>query len=107
MSSDLHLHLQALETALRESGLWSHQPPAADALLSVQPFCVDTLNFSQWLQFVFVPRMAYLLEHQLPLPGSCNISPMAEEALSGLPVGELLRVLREIDTLLNNCAAEN
>lgn len=107
MSSELRLHLQLLEATLRNSGLWDIEPPTPEALLSVQPFCVDTLSFSQWLQFIFVPRMEYLLEHQLPLPKSCNITPMAEEALSGLPVEELIRVLRGIDTLLSNCAAKN
>lgn len=107
MLSELYLHLQALEVALRDAGLWSTQAPQSSALLSVQPFCVDTLNFNEWLQFVFVPRMVHLLDNQLPLPSNCSIAPMAEEALAGMPVTELIEVLRGIDNLLTNCAAKN
>lgn len=97
----LRLQLQAAETALRASGLWAENPPAPEALLSVQPFCIDTLNFSEWLQFVFLLRMQHLVDNQLPLPVNCAIAPMAEEALAGLPVAELLTALRSIDELLS------
>lgn len=103
MSQVEHLtsQLTALEVALHAAGLWAQTPPHAEALRSVQPFCVDTLSFSEWLQFVFLVRMRHLLEQGLPLPVNCAIAPMAEEALAGLPVAELLTVLRRIDALLS------
>ena len=39
-----------IEAEMRKAGLWESQPPPREALTSRQPFCYDTLNFSQWLQ---------------------------------------------------------
>lgn len=93
-----------IEAAMRSMGQWESQQPSAEALRSEQPFAVDTLGFNQWLQFIFIPRMHYLIEVQSTLPGACGIAPMAEEFYSGqnLPVAELLGALKAIDELLSN-----
>lgn len=98
----LHPLLDAIETELRALQEWRDSPPSAEALASTAPFCVDTLTLPEWLQFVFLPRMRWLLDKGLPLPGQCGIAPMAEEyfrrhsrsrvALTGL--------LRQIDEAL-------
>lgn len=44
--------LSELEDELRQLGWWEQQAPSAQALQSQQPFCVDTLEFSQWLQWI-------------------------------------------------------
>ena len=76
------LHLQALlaclEDELQELGWWEQQAPSAQALQSEQPFCVDTLEFAQWLQWVFVPRMRSIVSSDHPLPSQCGIHDMAE-----------------------------
>lgn len=79
MSALLHQLLDAVEAELRNLQQWRDTAPSAEALASTAPFCVDTLSFPEWLQFVFLPRMRWLLEHALPLPGQCGIAPMAEE----------------------------
>lgn len=95
--------LAELEPALRQLGLWHPQPPSAEALASRAPFAIDTLTFSQWLQFVFLPRMEALLEQRQPLPRKCAIAPMAEEyfAPQNIDATEVLELLRRIDTLLS------
>ena len=77
---ELTLLLVAVANELHAMGLWQEQKPAPEALASVEPFAVDQLSFTQWLQFVFLPRMEQLIERQSPLPQSCNIAPMAEES---------------------------
>ncbi|WP_295801591.1 YqcC family protein [uncultured Microbulbifer sp.] len=91
-----------LEAELRRLDLWQDQLPPEEALASTQPFCVDTLTLPQWLQFVFLPRMRYLLEAELPLPQNCGIAPMAEEFFRGSDIGvaDLIAKLQEIDTRL-------
>ena len=64
--------LVELENELRALGWWESQAPAAQALQSQQPFCVDTLEFSQWLQWVFIPRMQSIVLTQQPLPKQCE-----------------------------------
>ena len=90
-----------IEAQLRQLGLWSKQPPSAEALASEQPFCVDTLTLPEWLQFVCLPTFYRMLEQGETLPSRCGIAPMAEEYFlgTGLPSGELLATLSRIDAL--------
>lgn len=70
--------LLLIERELRVLGWWSDSPPSAQALASYEPFCVDTLAFEQWLQWIFLPRMKVILEQDLPLPNASGILEMAE-----------------------------
>jgi uncharacterized protein YqcC (DUF446 family) len=75
--------LNQLEVGLRDLGLWSNERPTADALASTLPFCYDTLELEQWLQFIFLGRMWEILEQGDRLPDSCAIFPYIE-MLSGV-----------------------
>jgi uncharacterized protein YqcC (DUF446 family) len=91
-----------IEQELRVMGLWETEMPSTEALSSNEPFAIDTLGFTQWLQFIFIPKMAVLIEQQ-SLPANCWIAPMAEEvfAQSNYASG-LIAHLRRIDQLLSN-----
>ncbi|MBC3952098.1 YqcC family protein, partial [Pseudomonas folii] len=71
-------HLLLIERELRALGWWSDRSPSEEALSSGEPFCVDTLEFEQWLQWIFLPRMKHILENDLPLPNASGILEMAE-----------------------------
>ena len=71
-----------LEKELRESQLWAEQSPAPEALLSTEPFSIDLLTFTEWLQFIFLPKMYATIEAAEDLPQSCSIAPMAEQFFS-------------------------
>lgn len=90
-----------LEAALRQLGWWQAEPPPEDALASTEPFCIDTLEFAQWLQFILLPRFRYLLDAGLPLPERCSISPVAEMQFQGLNADTrlLMQVLQRLDDL--------
>lgn len=70
--------LLLIERELRLQGWWDAESPGAEALSSVEPFSVDTLDFHQWLQWVFLVKMKQILEHDLPLPNASGILEMAE-----------------------------
>tara|TARA_B100001057_G_scaffold194835_1_gene195666 strand:- start:361 stop:717 length:357 start_codon:yes stop_codon:yes gene_type:complete len=70
--------LNSLELGLRELGLWSDKRPSAESLSSTLPFCYDTLEIEQWLQFIFLGRMRELLEQDDELPEDCSIYPYIE-----------------------------
>jgi uncharacterized protein YqcC (DUF446 family) len=93
-----------IEAELRRLDLWEQEAPSAAALASVEPFCVDTLSFTQWLQFVFLPRMYALLDMERLPPGRCEIQPLAEQHFvqSQLPVAELIATIGRLDALLND-----
>lgn len=92
-----------IEKELRDLRLWEFEMISAEALMSEQPFAVDTMTFPQWLQFIFLPRMYFILEQQMQLPGNCGIAPMAEQYFSvlSLPSSPLIAHLQKIDLLLN------
>jgi uncharacterized protein YqcC (DUF446 family) len=93
-----------LECILRSMNLWSHERPSEEDLASDQPFCVDTLRFEQWLQFVFIERMTLIVERELPLPDKCGLAPMAEECFRGAAYSPqtLIEKLQVIDRTLSS-----
>jgi uncharacterized protein YqcC (DUF446 family) len=92
-----------IEAELRRLQQWQHEAPSPEALASTEPFCIDTLTFAQWLQFIFLPRMhALAAARQLP-PGRCEIKPIAEEyfVASKLDATQLLHAIGELDAAIN------
>jgi len=95
--------LDDLQTELTRLDLWEATPPPPAALASPLPFCVDTLRFTQWLQWVFIPRTRAVLEGAAALPARSGIRPMAEEALAGCPwdTASLIAIVGAIDIAIN------
>ncbi|MET0356375.1 MAG: YqcC family protein [Cellvibrio sp.] len=93
-----------IEKELRELRLWEAESPSAEALASTQPFAIDTLNFAQWLQFIFIPRLYAMVEQQIPLPKVSGVKPMAEEYFQVLPLNSsaLVLHLEKMDKLLSD-----
>jgi len=95
-------HLFELEGELRALALWQSQKPSAQALASREPFAVDTLEFYQWLQFVFIPRLEQVAQGRAPVPQNCGVAPMAEEFFRAREedAAALIQVLAAIDDLI-------
>ncbi|PSF09761.1 YqcC family protein [Marinobacter halophilus] len=95
--------LLQIEIELRQLEVWEVIPPAEEAFQSTEPFCLDTMEFTQWLQFVFLEKMKGLVESGHPLPLVSGIAPMAEEYFRGRPQSgqRLIRALEEMDRLLS------
>lgn len=95
--------LLQIEVELRRMGAWESDPPPEEALQSNKPFAVDTLEFTQWLQFVFVSRLKIMIENEHPLPEVSGMAPMAEEHFRVRPESGhgLIRELAEMDRLLS------
>ena len=101
--NQVRLYLQAIEQSMRDLALWQATPPAPEAFNSSEPFCIDSMQAEEWLQWVMLPRMYALLDANAPLPMRFAITPYFEEALKDkepacLP---LLVVLQRLDDLLN------
>ncbi|WP_460157791.1 YqcC family protein [Pseudomonas sp. S2_H10] len=96
--------LLLIERELRVQGWWDEAPPSDEALSSVEPFSVDTLDFEQWLQWIFLPRMKMILEQDLPLPNASGIQEMAEMVFAGRNVEgrdrQLQVLLKQFDQLI-------
>lgn len=102
----VELTLQSLQLALSKAGHWSESGISAEALASQQPFCLDTMNFSQWLQFVFIPNIQSLINKQQALPclvKDQGLGPMATEFYAKVEADRtVLAVICQIDELLQN-----
>jgi len=99
--------LSQLQICLQAEQLWASSAPSEAALSSTEPFCVDTLSFEQWLQFVMVVRFRQMIQAKVPLPGKCDIAPMAEEAFKGRSLGDVVSAIRAVDELLSGVSFPN
>lgn len=95
--------LLQVEATLRSSGQWDSYKPEYSALSSTQPFCLDTLRFEQWLQWVFLPRMKHTLENTRPLPEKSGIFVYALEYLrkDDPSTNSLLTLMKHFDELIS------
>lgn len=97
--------LEVLATELANQGLWTENPPTAKQLASQEPFCVDTMPFEQWLQWVFIPKMQVLLEQPSfnGLPNRSDIHTIAEYLFEKYPqnTDKITDSIKQIDELLN------
>lgn len=107
VQQQLHSLLIELEQHLIAEKLHSHTIPSADALASTQPFCIDTLEIEQWIQFVMLPKFQQLIEQQQTLPkikktqGIANIAEFVF-AQRGIAANtqQTLSTIKKIDQLL-------
>ncbi|WP_227519860.1 YqcC family protein [Mangrovitalea sediminis] len=97
--ADLMLRLEA---EMRRLSLWEAERPSPEALASTEPFCIDTLTFPQWLQFIFLERLKDIVEAGAPLPQRSEIHPLAVEYFKQEPVssGGIVKLVWEFDQLI-------
>lgn len=100
-------HLLAIEQVLRDHALWQEAMPHPAALDSTQPFCMDTLEPVEWLQWVLIPRLHILLDNGHALPGEFAIAPYYEMALEPARRERepLLTALLALDAVFNPVSA--
>lgn len=91
--------IDRIEGQLRMQQRWEERAPAQHLLASQQPFCVDTLQFPQWIQWVLLPRLGELLAGNLFLAYRSNILAYASEVLSD--TDPLLALIEHLDRCLN------
>lgn len=94
--------LKRLEQILQQLNMWDETPPSAEALASNMPFCYDTLEFHQWLQWVFIPKTNALMDAGATLPNSSGIAPLAQEVYKDRleEMSALIDILAAFDRLI-------
>ena len=91
-----------LERTLKAADAWESDPPAKWLLSSREPFCYDTLSFTQWLQWHMIPNMRRIFENYDELPQESAILPYAEECMPEVSRRqELLRLIERFDELIS------
>ncbi len=94
--------LRQIEQELQSLQLWQQTAPSPQALSSTEPFCVDSLNFCEWLQWIMIPRFDDMIRQQHPLPGNSDMAAMADEAFKGMSADTtaLLGLIHQVDSTL-------
>jgi uncharacterized protein YqcC (DUF446 family) len=88
----------AIEKELRAIGYWRETPPAPEKMAFKRAFGMDTLSFTQWIQFVLLVRVRELLATGSALPSSSSVGTVAVREFDGLPEAErLTQLLCEFD----------
>jgi len=101
-AEQLNKLLTELEATLKQCQLWQPKPPTPEAFLSREPFCVDTMSFAEWLQWVFIGRLRALIDAKGVLPSGSQVAPLAAELWKDQAEATLLcPVLERIDACLN------
>lgn len=88
---------------MRSILLWESQSPADADLKSITPFCHDTLQLHQWIQWVFLPRMKHVIESGNDMPNSSDIFPLAEYSFQKLEQNtqQLLQLIHQFDRFIS------
>jgi uncharacterized protein YqcC (DUF446 family) len=103
-AADLHERaaaaIDAIEAELKRIGCWSDVPLPPDAYDFRQAFAMDTMAFSQWLQFVLVPRVREIVAARGAFPSVSHVGAHAVREFDGNhDADRLVSLLSEFDAL--------
>ena len=99
--------LDDLEEALKTSQLWQVETPDQAAMLSQQPFCVDTMSLPQWLRFVFIQRLQALADTGGTMPAKCEVAPavmvyLQQENFGSSDQQRVVKAVERVDYLVTH-----
>lgn len=90
----------AIEAEMRRIGMWTEEPPAPEAFEFREAFALDTMAYSQWLQWVFLPRVRSIIAERGEFPTSSMVGVQAVREFDGhWEANELVSLLGRFDGL--------
>jgi uncharacterized protein YqcC (DUF446 family) len=95
--------LDKIEAELRQIGYWQSTPLPEEKFRNMGAFGMNTMAFSQWLQFVFLPQARRAVSGEREFPGSSDVSVQAIREFDGDPnTGDLVSLLCEFDAVIED-----
>jgi len=92
--------LAEIEDEMKRAGLWQEIPLRPEQYEFRQAFAMDTMAFSQWLQFIFVPRVKEIAASGGQFPAKSMVGAQAVREFDTQPGAErLVELLSEFDAL--------
>jgi uncharacterized protein YqcC (DUF446 family) len=105
-SSSVDIYVQAerkiseIEAEMKRIGYWSLEPLPEEAYDFQQAFAMDTMAFSQWLQFILIPRVRAIIEEKGDFPSESMVGTQAVREFDGDETASgLIKLLSEFDAL--------
>jgi uncharacterized protein YqcC (DUF446 family) len=91
--------LSEIETEMKQIGLWQNEALMSEQYQFHQAFAMDTMSFSQWLQFVFIPKVKEAAKAS-QFPAKSQVGAQAVREFDTLPAASrLVTLLSEFDAL--------
>jgi len=92
-----------IELEMKRIGCWRTESPPEKAYQFHKAFAMDTMTFTQWLQFIFIPRVHQILDENGVFPTSSMVGTQALREFDGDErASKLVHLLIEFDQLFNN-----
>jgi uncharacterized protein YqcC (DUF446 family) len=89
-----------VEAELKRIGYWRNEPLPPEMYQFRQAFAMDTMPFSYWLQFIFIPRVNSVVAERGEFPATSMVATHAVRELDGVPETEqLISALTDFDAL--------
>src|SRR5215469_17846720 len=99
---EVQARLEAIISEMKRAGLWQDQPLAPEQYNFSRAFAMDTMSYSQWLQFIFIPRVTELLRTSGEFPSSSSVGAQAIREFDGYPEAQgLVTLLCEFDSIFS------
>lgn len=100
MYQDVQTKLGEIVTEMKQIGFWQDEPLQPEQYDFRSAFAMDTMSFSQWVQFIFVPRVGQILESQGTFPTRSQVGVQAIREYDGVPeAAHLVELLCAFDAL--------
>ncbi len=91
-----------IEEEMKRIGMWQGKPLEPERYKCKEAFCMDTMSFEQWLQFILIPRVREIIEAKGKFPAGSAVAVMAVRNFDGLDDAEkLISLLAEFDGMFN------
>ena len=95
-------HIDGIEAEMKRIGLWSAEPPTPEMYNFTRAFAMDTMPFSYWLQFVFIPRVRSIIAEQGDFPHGSQVGAQAVREFDGVwEASDLISKLGAFDALFS------
>src|SRR5438270_5427778 len=101
LKQNVSRYVEQIEAEMRSIGLWQDQPLSPEQMQFSQAFAMDTMTFSQWLQFIFLPRVREAVASG-EFPSSSSVGAQAVHEFDGDEnAARLITLLSEFDALFD------
>jgi uncharacterized protein YqcC (DUF446 family) len=92
-----------IEAELRALNAWDAEPPSPEAIANGGAFGGRTMAFTQWLQWVLIPRLQEVASGASDIPPSSSVGAYAVRELDGWnEASSLISKLSELDRLVGH-----
>ena len=91
-----------IEAEMKRIGYWRDEPLAPEMYNFTQAFAMDTMPFSYWLQFIFIPRVRSIIAERGQFPSRSMVGAQALREFDGDDAADgLVTLLNGFDDLFD------